>query len=174
MGVAVLAGASLLLSGAGAIMQGQAQAASADYNAQVARNNEIIAKQNAQLELQQGAVAEQAQEQKTGQAMGAELAQEAASGVEPNTGSPLNERVGEAEIGKLNALTTRHNYGLQARNYMTQASSFGAQSALYGAQANWDLESSILGGASTVSSKWASWQRNNIFGSNQPPGMLAV
>jgi hypothetical protein len=174
---AILAGASLLFSGAGAIMEGQAQSASADYNAQVARNNQVIAQQNAQIALQQGDAAEQAQRQKTAQTIGAELAQEAASGVEPNSGSPLNVRASEAETGELNALTTRYNYGLQARNDLTQASSYGAQAGLYGAQADWALPASILGGASSVSSKWAMYQQNGIFGSlfnsNQPKGQLA-
>jgi hypothetical protein len=177
MGPATLAalsiGTSVIGTGVqmiGGYEQSQAQAASANYNAQVARNNQIIAQQNAQIALDQGNVAEQAQRQKTAQLIGADLAQEAASGVNPNSGSALDVRSSDAQIGELNALTTRYNAALKARDYENQASSFGAQAELYSAQAGWDqtagflnMGSSLLGGASSVSDKWLKYKQLGIF-----------
>jgi len=166
-------GASVIGTGVqmlGAEKQASAQAQYANYMAQVARNNQTIAEQNSQIALQQGQVAEQAQRQKTAQLIGAELAQEAASGVNPVSGSALNVRSSDAQIGELNALTARYNAALKARDYETQASSFGAQTELYSAQAGWDqsagflnMGSSLLGGASSVSDKWLKYRQSVIF-----------
>ncbi len=162
----VLGVASLVASVGGAVMQGYSQSQAANYNAQVARNNQIIAQQNANLALQQGQVAEQAQQQKTAQMIGGLEAQEGASGVELSSGSPLSVRSSAAETGELDALTIRYNAQLQARNYMTQASSFGAQAGLYSAQSNWAVANSILGGASSVSDKWLNYQLRGVFGNS--------
>jgi len=178
--VTLMAGASMLFSTAGAGVQmygqyeqSQAQAQAANYQAQVARNNQIVAQQNAQLALEQGQVQEQAQRQKTGQQIGGIVAQEAASGVNPNSGSPLRVRSSAAETGELDALTIRSNSELQARNYLVNASSYGAQAGLLQAQAGWDasagwlnMGTSLLGGAGSVSDKWIKYQQAGIFGGN--------
>ncbi len=83
-----LAVGSLVASAGGSIMQGVSQSQAANYQAQVARNNQVIAQQNAKLAIQEGGVQEQAQREKTSQLIGGEIAQEAASGVSPNTGRP--------------------------------------------------------------------------------------
>ncbi len=151
----------------------QAQSAAALYQAQVARNNQVIANQNASIALQQGQQQEQTQRIKTGEMIGSELASQGASGVNPNKGSSLDVRSSAAETGELDAATIRYNANLKARDFMTQASSYGAQAGLYSAEAGWDqtagylgMGSSILGGASSVSSKWLSYQQQGVFGSS--------
>ena len=163
------------VSAVGAVESGQAQAASANYMAQVSRNNAAIEQQNAQLAIEQGQVAQQNQQLQTGQKMGGILAQQAASGIVPNTGSALDVRAGAAEMGELDQLTIRYNSQLSARNALIGAESYEAQAGLYGAQAGWDTTagdfgaaSSLLGGASSVSNRWLQYNMAgvNVFGSS--------
>jgi len=160
--------ASLVTTVGGFAMQGYAQSQMADYQAQVARNNQIIANQNAAISLQQGTQAEETQRIKTGEMIGSLDAQEAASGVNPNTGSPLNVRASARETGELDAEMVRYNAGIQARNYLYQGQMAGAQAGLYSAEAGWDVANSILGGASSVSNKWLGMQMSGVFGNQTP------
>ena len=160
MGVAALplAIGSMIVSAGGAGMSAYSQMQSANYNAQVARNNQIMANQNASIALQEGQQQEEAQKIKSGGMVAAIGAQEAASGVNPNEGSALNVKSSAAETGALDALTIRYNANLQARNLKYEGSMYGAQSQLDTAQGQWGAMSSILGGASSVSSKWMQYQ----------------
>ena len=168
MGVPVVLGvASVVASVGGSIMQGYAQSQAANYNAQVARNNQIVANQNASIALQQGQAQEQAKRIQTGEMGSAIVANEAASGVNPNEGSALSVRSSAAETGELDALTIRYNSNLQARNLQYQGAQYGAQAQLYSSQAGWDVANSILGGASSVSGKWLQYNQMGVFG-NQP------
>jgi hypothetical protein len=162
--------ASLVTSLAGAGMSAYSQYQSAQYNAQVARNNQITANRNASIALQQGTVQEENQRLKTGAAMGAMEAQEAASGVNPDTGSSLNTRASLAETGELDALTIRYNANLQNWNMKNQANAFGAQASLDQAQGGWGVASSILGGASSVSGKWLQYNQTGVFGNGGSGG----
>ena len=171
---AALGVASLVASVGGSVMQGISQSQAANYQAQVARNNQTIAQQNAKLAIEQGGVAEQAQRMKTFQLIGSEVAQEAASGVSPNSGSALNVRSSAAETGELDALTIRSNAQLAARNAQIQGMSYGAQAGLYSSMANWAGMNSILGGASSVSDKWLNFQRYGVLNLNPnlPPNPM--
>jgi hypothetical protein len=164
MGVAALAIGSIFASLAGAGMQAYSQSQAMNYQAQVARNNQIVANQNAHLALQQGQVQEQAQNIKTGEMGAAIVAGEAASGVNPNEGSALNVRSSAAETGELDALTIRYNSNIAARNLQYQGSQYGAAASLATAQGSWDIGNSILGGASSVSNKWLQYQNWGIPG----------
>jgi hypothetical protein len=153
-----MAGASIVTGVVGTVMQGEAAAQSADYMAQVARNNQLIAQQNANMALEQGTIKEEAQREQAGAQIGRIRSAYGAMGVEPNSGSALDVRSSAAETGELNAQTIRYNAGVQAWNDINQANSYGAQSQLYQSQEGWDVAGSILGGASTVSNKWMNWQ----------------
>ncbi|MGC9966389.1 MAG: hypothetical protein ABSE08_13385 [Syntrophobacteraceae bacterium] len=155
---------SLVAGVAGAGMQGYSQYQAANYNAQVAANNQKIAQQNAGISLQQGTIAEENQRLKTGGMIAAIDTQQAASGIQTNSGSALNVRSSAAETGELDALTIRYNSQLAARNEMQAASNFGAQSSLYGAESEWAIGNSILGGASSVSDKWLKYQQTGVLG----------
>lgn len=152
--------------------QGQAQQAALNYQAGVARNNQIIAEQYAQAETQKGQRLEDEKRQATAQREGAIRAAVGASGLETSSGSPLRLQEDTAKLGELDALTIRNNaeraaygYRVQGLNYASQAqlddmgSSSAARSGALGA---W---SSIIGGASSVSGKWASFRQSGIFGS---------
>ena len=180
MDPATLAAAGIVASVAGtgtsmigAYENAQAQSTAANYQAQVARNNQIIANQNAGIAVQQGQQQEETQRIKTGEIIGNELAAQGASGVNANTGSSVDVRSSTAETGELDALTIRYNSQLQARNYQLQGQMSGEQASLYSAQAGWDTQagylgmgSSLLGGASSVSNKWLQYQQWGVLGNN--------
>ena len=65
-----LAIGSAITGVAGTVMQGEAQAQSADYMAQVAANNQKIAANNANMALEQGTQKEEAQTEATGAQIG--------------------------------------------------------------------------------------------------------
>jgi hypothetical protein len=142
---AVIAAGSLVTSVAGAGMSAYSQAQSADYNAAVARNNQVIMNRNASIALQQGTVAEENQRLKTGSTIGAMESQQAASGVNPNSGSALNVRSSAAETGELDALTIRSNANMQNWNFKNQANEYAGAASLDLAQGQWGVASSILG-----------------------------
>ena len=152
--------ASIVTSVAGAGMSAYSQMQSANYNAQVAKNNQIIANQNASIALQQGQQQEENKRIQTGEMLGAIESGEAASGVNPNTGSALNVRASAAETGELDALTIRSNANLTARNSAYAARMYGSQAQLDTSQGEYGAMSSILGGASSVSNKWLQYQMN--------------
>jgi hypothetical protein len=106
--------AGTALGAVGAIRSGQANAAAADYNAGIAR-------QNAQIAQAQGEAASEAQQRDTAQKMGAALAAYGASGVQTGTGSPEDVLVSSARLATLNNLTLRYNYQLKGMGYQNEA-----------------------------------------------------
>ncbi len=168
-----LAAGSIVTGVAGSVMQGVASAQSADYMAQVANNNNLIAQQNANMALEQGQIKEEAEREQTGARIGRERAAFGAMGVDPNSGSALDVRTSTAELGELNARTIKYNTQVQAWNDINQAKAYGAQSRLYSAQSGLDSVNSILGGASSVSNKWLNWQMyGGSVGANGGSGLL--
>jgi hypothetical protein len=102
------------ISAAGAVQQGQAQAASATYNAQVAEKNSQIAKA-------QGAAAAEMQSRDAQRRMGAAIASFGASGVDVGVGSPTDVLAESVRNSTLDALTLKYNYDLKAMGFSDQA-----------------------------------------------------
>lgn len=159
------AAGSAVIGAVGAYRQGEAQAQQARYQAAVARNNQIIAQQNAQLAKQQGAVKEQMEREKTAQTLGKQRAALAASGVTLDSGSPLRLQEDTARLGETDALTIRNNAARQAYGFQSQASDYGAQAGVDESSAEnastagmFGVASSLIGGASSVSEKWAMYK----------------
>lgn len=159
--VAAAAITSVALSAGGAIMQGEAQSAALNYQAQVQRNNATIAA--AQAADAQAAGDKDASDNmlRTSQRIGTQRAQAAGSGLDPNSGSPLDIQASTAAIGKEDDLTIRSNTARRVYGYQVQGMSDTAQAQLdaSGAQ-NAEISgfingtSSLLGGASSVAGKW--------------------
>ncbi len=150
------------VSAFGAYESGQAKAASANYQAQVAKNNAMIARQNAVWEAQSGVAKESAQGMKTAASAGAAKAAQGASGIDVNTGSAANVRQAIAKLGAVDIGTQRSNTAKAVYGYEVAATSDTAQSQLLeaeGKQAGIAGDISALGtfltGASSVGSKWA-------------------
>lgn len=130
-----LIGAATSMAGAssnaqGAYNQYQAQSANAAYQAQVAKNNAIIAGRNANMDLQAGETAVVNRGLKTRAQIGSTLAGQGGSGVDVNSGSFAKARAGESEVGALDALTIRSNAAKQVYADETQQSNFAAEGGL--------------------------------------------
>ena len=109
------------LSIASQVQQANAQAGMAGYQAQLARNRQMIADWQAQRAEQQGRVDEQQQRSKTAQVAGAQRAALASQGGDVNSGSPLDIAGDTARAGEFDARTIRSNAGLKAFGLHQQA-----------------------------------------------------
>ena len=116
----LMAGAAVV-SAVGAVRQGQAAAASADYNAKVAE-------QNAQIANAQGNAAVEAQQRDAQRRMGAAVAAYGASGVQLSDGSPMDVLEESARNSALDAATLKYNYRLRGMGFENQAALSSAQS----------------------------------------------
>jgi TolA-binding protein len=160
-------------TGASAIGQGQqaaAQAGQANYMAQVARNNQIIAQRNATLDQQQGQVQEDRQRLKTAQLLGSQRAALAAQGGDVNAGSDLDILGDTARAGESDAQTIHYNAMLQAYGHQLEAGAAGGQANLYSTNAAntmanlpFGIGSSLLGGASSLSGRWAGYRNSGLL-----------
>jgi hypothetical protein len=143
------AAAGTVVSAVGAIRQGQAAAGAANYNAQ-------LAEQNAQIATAQGEAAAQAQQRDSQRNIGRALAAYGASGVQTDTGSPTDVLADSARGAALDNLNIKYNaklraMGLQAQAGLDRANASNSETAGY-----LNATSSILSGASKVSSMRAS------------------
>lgn len=165
--VALIAAAGSAVVGAySSYESGQSQKDAARYQAAVARNNQIYAEQYAQAEIAKGQRMEDMKRTETAQREGAVKVAAAASGLDVDSGSPLRLQEDTARLGEFDALTIRSNAQRAAYGYRVQGSNYAAQAQLddmsaenasrMGALGAW---SSIIGGASSVSSKWAGYQQ---------------
>jgi hypothetical protein len=134
-----------------------AQSQNAAYQAQVAKNNAVIAGRNANMDLQAGVTAENNRGMKTRAQEGTALAAEGASGVDVNTGSFVGARKAISEIGALDALTIRSDTAKKMYADETQQSNFQAESGLDTAESEEASDAaplaaagSLLSGASSV------------------------
>lgn len=114
----------------GAIASSNAQAGAARYNAEVAQINAEQAKRNAQFESESGMAQAAMQERKTRALEGSLKANQAASGVDVNSGSALDVRSSAAELGELDAISVRSNATKAAYGYQTQENSFKNEATL--------------------------------------------
>jgi hypothetical protein len=150
------------VSGFGTFLGGRSAAAAANYSAQVAANNAIIANQNATYASQAGEAQADIAARKGAAVSGKVKAGQAASGIDVNTGSALDVQAGQRETSKLEAETVLNNAELQAYGYRSQATGYTAQAGLEkmeAAQAPVGADIATIGGvlssASSLGSSWA-------------------
>lgn len=163
--------ASTVVSAYGAYEQGQAGKRAGEYQAQVAKNNQLIAQQYAQREEQKGIVEEQAKRQQTAQQEGAIQAIAAGNGLDVSSGSPWRLQIDTAQLGELDASTIRNNAALAAYGYRVKGMNFGAEADLASARATESSRagalgafSSIIGGSAGVADKWAKYKSTGVSG----------
>lgn len=175
--MAMLAVGSLLataigagVSAYGAKQQGIAESNQANYQAAVARNNQIVANQYATTELQRGQVLEGEKREQTAQTISNIRAAVGASGLDVASGSALRLQSDTAKVGELDAQTIRNNSQRAAYGYQVQGMNYGATAGLEDAEArnaarsgNLGMWSSIIGGASTVANRWANFANAGVF-----------
>lgn len=160
---------STLLGITGARASSDAQAQAANYQAAVARNNQIIAEGYADRATMTGYTKAEQQDYKTRAILGTAKATQAASGVDVNSGSPLAVRESIAEIGELDKETIMYNAQNEAYGYKVKGAGFGADAQLDKMKADnaitagdYAVTSSLLSGASSVSSKWLGYQQKGM------------
>jgi hypothetical protein len=160
-----LAGAGVSAYGAYNTME--ANSANAAYQAQVAANNAKIAQQNAGMDIQSGEIQAANQGLKTRAAVGTIKAQEAAQGVDVNTGSFPQVRAAASELGMLDALTLRSDAAKAAYGQEVAATSATAESGLLGAESTQAANAapggalgSFLSSASSVGGNYAKYQNS--------------
>jgi len=159
LGALGVAGAGV--SAVGTVLGGIAAGNAASYQAQVARNNAIIAGNNATYAEQAGAAKAEAEGRKNAAVAGAIKSKQAANGIDVNTGSSVDVQTSQRETGELDAETVLNNAELQAYGYRTQQTGFESQAKLDEAQAAFAPIGAGLGAAgglaanvSSIGSKW--------------------
>jgi hypothetical protein len=134
----------------GGIAGGQAQAAEANYKAQVAQNNAIIAQQNANYATAAGTTQTFNVGQQEREKAGKITTGLAASGLDVNTGSAARVRASQAEISQEAEEQTTANAALTAYGYRTQATGYQAESTLEKQAAKEAVPAAILGAGGTL------------------------
>jgi hypothetical protein len=169
-GMAANVGGSLL-GAFGANQAGQANSAMYQYQAGIALMNENIARQNASYATAVGEVEAQQSGMQTRAQIGQTKATQGASGLDVNKGSAVDVRASEADIGAENQAITRASAARAAYGYNVEAAQDQAQATVDQMQAKQAAEAgkisalgSLLGGASSVSSKWLSANSQGLFG----------
>lgn len=150
-----------VLSTVGGLQQAGAEASAANYRAQVARNNAVIAERKAVDAIERGELSETQQRIKTSQLIGAQRASAAARGVEVDVGSVVDITTDTAAIGELDALTIRSNAEREALGFRTEGLAFESQAGFATAEARGFRAAAPIGalgtlasGAGLVSAKW--------------------
>lgn len=147
--LAPLAIGSAIIGGIGAYSQGHAQAEAANYNSQLAIQNAKVQRENATIASQSGSQQAAMQSLKTRATMGSERANQAASGVNINSGSALDTQASTHETGTLDAIQIRTAAAREAHSYQVQATNEEAQGSLDKYQSKFDEQSGILNAGST-------------------------
>ena len=125
---------STVMGAAGAVQQGKAANASAQYNAQVADVNAKLSEIQARDAVARGAIDEQQQRMKTSLTLGQQRAAMAANGVDLKFGSPLDALVDTATMGELDALTIRTNTYREERDIRQQGLNAQGQASMMRAE----------------------------------------
>lgn len=161
------------ISAIGSITQGETASAEANYQAQVANNNAIAAQQSATAAEEAGETTAETASLQNRQAVGAIVAAQGASGIDPNTGSARATRESQRLIGRVNAATakqqgetTAYEYRVAGTNQQAQAGIFNAQATAAANAGAIGAMGSLLGGAGNIGAKYA-WMQT--IGALPPP-----
>lgn len=152
---------SSLLGAFGAQQESGGQQRMYQYQAGIAKMNQQISLQNADYSRKVGEVEAQQSGMKTRAQIGDTRVKQGASGIDVHSKSSEAVIESEQEIGQHNQAIIRSNAAKKAYGYEVEAASHEAQAGAYAiageeAKKAGDLKSlgSILGGASSVATKW--------------------
>jgi hypothetical protein len=174
--VPAIAGAGIVSSVLGGFMgaegtrqAGKASSAASYYQAAVAAHNAQIAEQQADRALAAGTVETQAVGLKSAANLGAIKAEQAASGIDVNTGSAVDVQASARMLGKQAADQTMNNAQERAWGYRVQAQNEKAQAQLDMMTGKNQLDAAdtaattqmigalgtgLMGGAKALGTKW--------------------
>lgn len=160
----------------GAIGAGQSASASASaykYKAGLALMNQRINKQNAAWAREAGDINAEISGVKSRQEIGATKVRQAASGLDVNTGTAAQVREDQGAVAKFDQDMIRYDASKTAYGYEAKAASDEAEAHMMEAAAKnagkagtLGIVSSILGGATSVASKWMQGQQLGVWGSS--------
>jgi hypothetical protein len=114
----------------GDVLSGFSQQGAYDAQAQIARNNAIIARQNAGYAAQEGEAKGEQLGLRTRGRVAEIAARQAGSGLDPNSGSALDVRKSAGMLGALDALTARSQAAREAYGYQVRAQAEDVQSQM--------------------------------------------
>lgn len=167
---ALMIGSTLLstaFSVGGQIQQAQAANEAAQYQAQIARNNQIIASNNAALVQQQADQEAARLSMSAGQRRGKMLAQMGASGVDIGSDSFQNVLLSQETADRESVNNTRFSGTARAFDLQNQANNFGAEATLRQrsgenamAALPWQAGGTIASSASNFAPRWREMERN--------------
>jgi hypothetical protein len=175
----ILMATSLAMTAVGGITQaraqsaaGQAQADAAKYQAQVAKNNSIMAERAAQDALARGAAAEAQQRARGRLVMGSQKTKFAANGIDLASETVEDVAASQGGLNELDALTVRENaareaYGfrVEGSNYSSQADLLRSQAQGYKAAGQGAAVGTLLSTGGAVAGQWYSMGSPNPFAS---------
>lgn len=172
LAVTALSGAA---SAYGSYQQGQAAQAQANYQAAVARNNQILAEREAQAALVRGEREQEAVRLKAANLKGRQLAALAGAGVVVGSGGANQIVADTAMFSKFDQLTIRSNAEREALGYRTQGMNFAAEADLAKARGQTAKSASMLEAGTTalttagsVAGKWYGYKNAGVF--DKPKG----
>lgn len=157
---------SKALGGVAGIIAGNQQY---EYQKQIIKNNIKTAKLNALMAEQTGEAKATAEGLKGRAALGAITADQAASGVDINTGSSVDVRASAARLAQLNSMTIKSDYARDVYGYMQQIRELkAAKTSLRNAkptlfQQIFGLGTSLLGGATSAGQSIAGQVQSGAF-----------
>lgn len=157
----------------GSIQQGKAQQAQAEYQANVARQNQDLAEQQASAQRKEGYDNMIAKRQETAKLIGRQRAAAGASGAAVDVGSNLDLQADTAALGELDAiniynkgLDSAYQSELQAWNYGQNATGYNEQ-AKAAQSSRWaNVASTALGGIAQMGSTWGNYLSMSNTGNN--------
>ena len=167
MGASALGG---ILGAFGAESSAASSSAMYNYKAGLALMNQRINKQNAQWSLESGGINAMEAGLKASQEIGATKAAQGASGIDVNTGSAADTRKGQVAASEFDQNVIRFDAAKTAYGYEAKAAGDEAEAnldfmAASGAKTAGDIgaATSILGGATSVASKWTQGKTVGAF-----------
>lgn len=177
MGIETLAVASLVSGAAaggvgamGAASKADAESSMYSYKAGVARNNAIIAERNAVAATEAGTAKAQSNDMRTRATLGGQVVAQAANGLDVGSGTNVAIRDSAKDLGHLDTLTILNNAAKNAAGFRAQGMNFTAEGLLDDSAAKnaqtageYSVATSLLGGASSVSSKWLGYQQSGAL-----------
>lgn len=146
----------------GSIQAGNAKASAASYQAAILEKNRQTALDNAAKTQAAADQDENALRRKNAQFAGTQIASAAGGNIDLSSGSIADIFADTARLGEEDALTLRQNWDAKVSDQYQQARDFSSQAALTRAEGKQakragyiNAASSLLAGATSISSKWS-------------------
>lgn len=168
--VAAVAGlASGVVSGVGGMM-------SANYQAQVAKNNEQVARYNAERASVTGGIEAQMKDLEHAQLQGQQITQQAASGVALSGGSQIRTRLASRMYAAGDRMAISEAANMERYGHLVEATNFKAERKSQKMQGKLALIGGVLEGigsaANALSGKGAQFSKSLVGGSSSTPSKI--